>query len=317
MTRPRLVWIAAVAVALIVATAFLAALIWPRNEPTRVTNPVAHAGPFPFVRSLAGTTPDANLQVDASDALVVDAALGRLFDYYLSAQGEKSLPAIRAEIDAELGRRLKPAAAAEARRLLGRYLDYKQALASVETNLQKGTLPAHAARDRLVAMQQLRTQFFSAKESAGLFGFDDAYNADAIARMEISQDHTLNPTQKAAQLAALDAALPAALREARDAPQQVIHSEESVAKLRANGGSDDDVYRMRAAAFSPEAAARFADLDKEEAQWKQRIDQFLVARKNLLADTTQPEGARQAALQRLREEQFKPEELPRLVAYER
>jgi lipase chaperone LimK len=306
------VWMGAVAL----AAAFLVALAWPRSEPTRVVAAPA-ASPFPFVRSLAGTTPDADLKVDAGDALVVDAALGRLFDYYLSAQGEKSLPAIRAEIEAELGRRLKPAAAAEARRLLGRYLDYKQALAGVEVSLQKGTRPAHAARDRLTAMQQLRTQYFSAKESAGLFGFDDAYNADAIARMEISQDRSLNATQKAAQLAALDAALPAPLREARDAPQQVIRLEESVARLRATGGSDDDVYRLRAATLNPEAAARFSELDKEEALWKQRIDTFLIARKNLLAQTALPEAERQAALQQLREAQFTAAELPRLVAYER
>ncbi len=312
-TIPRSVmWMGAVAL----ATVFLGAVVWRHSEPARVVAlPVA--SPFPFVRSLAGTTPDANLKVDAADALVVDAALGRLFDYYLSAQGEKSLPAIRAEIQAELGRRLKPAAAAEARRLLGRYLDYKLALAQVEISLQKGTRPAHAARDRLAAMQQLRTQYFSVKESAGLFGFDDAYNADAIARMEISQDPQLNAAQKTAQFAALDAALPASLREARDAPQQVIRMEESVARLRAGGGSDDDVYRLRAATLTPEAAARFSDLDKEEALWKQRIETFLIARKNLLARTAQPEAERQTALQQLREAQFTAAELPRLVAYER
>ncbi len=310
---PRsVVWMGAV----VIATALLGALVWRSGEPAHVVALPA-ATPFPFVRSLAGTTPDANLKVDAADKLVVDAALGRLFDYYLSAQGEKSLLAIRAEIEAELGRRLKPAAAAEARRLLGRYLDYKRALADVEISLQKGTLPAHAARDRLTAMQQLRTRYFSLTESAGLFGFDDAYNADAIARMEISQDHNLNGAQKTAQFAALDAAMPAALREARDAPQQIIRLEESVVRLRASGGSDDDVYRLRASTLTPEAAARFSDLDKEEALWKQRIDTFLIARKNVLAQTTQPEAERQAALRQLRETQFTAAEQPRLAAYER
>jgi lipase chaperone LimK len=309
----HLKWIGAMALAI----AVLVALAWPSDEPARPTAPAAAANPFPFVRSLAGTTPDADLKVDAADALVVDAALGRLFDYYLSAQGEKTLPAIRAEIEAELGRLLKPSAAAEARRLLGRYLDYKQALAGAEIAMQKGTSPAHAARARLTAMQKLRSQFFSAAESAGLFGFDDAYNADAVARMEISQDQRLSSAQKAAQLAALDAALPAPLREARDAPQQVIKLEESVAQLRANGGSDDDVYRLRASKLTPEAAARFSDLDKEEATWKQRIDQYLNARNNLLAQPAVSETERQATLTQLRETRFTPAELPRLVAYER
>ena len=309
--KMRLMWLAAAS-----AAAFLAVMAWPRAEPPLVA-PARASDPFPFVRSQVGTNPDANLRVDSADALVVDAALGRLFDYYLAAQGEKSLAAIRLEIEAELGRRLKPPAAAEARRLLGRYLDYKRALADVEINLQKDASAAHAARGRLTAMQQLRSQYFSPAESQGLFGFEDAYNTDAIARMEISQNTALNTAQKKAQLAALDAALPPALREARDAPLKVIHMEDAVTKLRAQGGSDDEVYRLRAAAMSPEAAARLSDLDKDEAQWKQRIAQFLVQRKALLENTALPENERQASLQSLREAQFSSAEQPRLVAYER
>ncbi|MFD2270069.1 hypothetical protein ACFS07_00325 [Undibacterium arcticum] len=45
---------------------------------------------------------------------------------------KKPLAAIRKEIEQELERRLKPAAATGAKRLLARYLDYKRALVALE-----------------------------------------------------------------------------------------------------------------------------------------------------------------------------------------
>lgn len=308
----RLIAIGAMALAI----AGLIVWLWPQDRPAPVAAAARQATPFPFVRSLEGTSPDANLRVDEHQALVVDAALGRLFDYYLAAQGEQSLPAIRAEIEAELRRRLQPSAAAEAIRLLGRYLDYKQALVTVESTLQKSASSAHAARDRLLAMQQTRARFFSPQESAGLFGFEDAYNSDAVARMEISQNPALNEIQKTQQFAALDAQLPPALRAARDAPLQVVRLEEEVSKVRKQGGSDDEVYRLRASTLTPEAAARLSEVDRDEAQWKQRIEAYLGERKVLQARSAASPTEQVAALQQLRESRFTAEELPRLVAYE-
>lgn len=304
------VWIGAAA--LVAAFFITAALRQHEADPPPVA---AEPNLFPFVRSLEGTRPDGDIRLDAGDALVVDAQLGRLFDYYLSAVGEKSIDEIRIEIEHELDRRLKPAAAGEAKHLLTRYLDYKRALVDVEKNMQKTGSAAETARGRLTAMQQLRTRFFTAKENGGLFGLDDAYDIDAVTRMEISQDKSLSDAQKKDKLAALDAAMSPALREARDAPLAVVKLEESAQKLRAKGASEDDVYRMRAAALSPEAAARLAAVDQEEIDWKSRITAYLAERGKLV-NANLPEPDRQVALQQLRESRFRADEQRRLPAYE-
>ena len=310
--RNPVIWIGAAALA---AALFIPMLLQQREEPA--PEPVAEPNLFPFVRSLEGTIPDGNIRTASDDALIVDAELGRLFDYYLAALGEKPLDVIRTEIENELDRRLKPRAADEAKRLLARYLDYKRALADVEKNAQLAGGSADAARRRLTALQQARAQFFTPEESQALFGFDDAYDMDALARLEISQDKSLSNAKKQEKLAALDAALSPALREARDAPLAVIRLEESVARMRAEGASEDDIYRMRAAKLSPEAAARFAEVDREEAAWKSRIASFLAERNALLGSTaTLPEAERQAALQQLRETRFDADEQRRLPAYE-
>lgn len=263
----------------------------------------------PFVPSMAGTQPDGRLHA-TGDQLRIDAELRHLFDYYLSALGEAELPAIRAGIEQELARRLTPAAAAQAKRLLGQYLSYKRALAQAET--APGTAPgatlAAAARGRLRAMQTLRTRYFTPTEAAGLFGDADARDQDAIARLELADDQSLADTERQARMRELDRKLPAALQEERTAPQRVLKLEEQVDAARAAGASDDDVFRLRAAATGPVAAGRLAQLDREQADWLRRIAAYRSASGNL--------GENPAAIQQLRDSLFTPGEQKRLGAYE-
>lgn len=298
----------------------LGTLYFTLAKPDAAPQAVAHAEPnyFAFVRSMEGTKPDGDIKTAPGDQLVVDAELGHLFDYYLAGLGEKDLAAIKAEIERELDRRLKPVPAAAAKRLLASYLAYKRALVDIERDLPKNTELAQSARNRLEAMQTLRQRYFTAAESAGLFGATDANDLDTVERLEIGADKSLNAEQKRQKLAALDEKMPAALRAERDAPSQVIRLEDAVQKMRQGGAADDEVYRMRAAALSPEAAGRLAELDRDEADWKARIQRYQGERGKLLAAPAGPDGdaGRQAALQQLRDAQFKPEEQKRLGAYE-
>jgi lipase chaperone LimK len=287
-----------------------AGLLWyslGRADPAAA--PVAGPAPdaFAFVRSMEGTRPDGKVRQDPAGELVVDAELGHLFDYYLAGLGEKDLNAIKREIERTLDQRLAAPAAAKAKRLLASYLDYKRALAGVEKTLPATTSLAAAARARRDAMHKLRTAYFSASEIAGLFGFSDAYDSDALARLEIQQNAKLDPAQKAVKLAALDRQMPAALREEREAPARIVNTEAKVADLRAQGATDDDIYKMRAAAFSPDAANRLADLDREEAEWKRRIGDYLAQRGS---------ARDEASLQYLRDKHFSAAEQLRLGAYE-
>lgn len=300
------------------ALAALGAAIWfmlARGGAAPAPEPVPRADPnyFAFVRSMEGTRPDGQLRQDAADKLVVDAELGHLFDYYLAGLGEKPLAAIRVEIGRELDRKLRPIPAAQAKRLLDSYLEYKRALVNVERALPPQATPLAGARARLAALQQLRHDFFNDEEIAGLFGASDIYDNDALARMEISADTSLTPEQRKQKLAALDRSLPAAMREDRDAPARVLKLEEAVQQARAQGAGDNEIYRMRATAFTPEAAARLADLDREEADWARRIAQYKAERQQLASPGAAPDAA---ALQHLRDTLFSADEQKRLDAYE-
>jgi lipase chaperone LimK len=276
----------------------------------------ATAAPAPAIArtSLAGTTPDGAATASADDQLRLSPALIRLFDYWLSTTGELPLAEIRAQAERDLDGRLGPTAARQAKDLLARYFAFKSAL-KLQRPAQSGPgRGVDALRAGLRTMLSLRARYFSAEESQVLFGADDARATASLARMEIEQDPALDAAQRRARLAALDASLPADERAARDAPLAVIRLNDAAARLRAQGGSEDDVYRLRAAAVSPEAANRLADLDRDEAAWQARIAAYRAERARLLA--APDDEARQSSLAALRQRLFTPEEQRRLVAYE-
>jgi len=282
------------------------------TAPGPLPAPTAAAStPPPFVPSMAGTRPDGLPDTAAGAALKVDAELRHLFDYYLSALGEADLPAIRSGIERELEQRLAPAAAAEAKRLLGQYLAYKRALAEAERGQgapASGASFAAAARNRLLAMQELRKRHFSPAEAAGLFGDTDARDQDAIARLEVVDDKTLSPAQRLQRMADLDRKLPPALQEERTAPQRILNIEQQVETARKGGAGEDELFRLRAAAFDPQAAGRLAQLDREQADWLRRIAAYRSASAGLAGN--------QAAIQQLRDSLFTSFEQKRLGAYE-
>jgi lipase chaperone LimK len=299
---------------------------WQQSGPREVVTltPRAQAGgPTPFARSLQGTLPDGDLQTSRSSSetegsgALAYGELRRLFDYYLSTVGEQSVEAITAQIRSELQRRLPSAKAQRAQQLLERYVAFKRDLVGLEGKPDLSGNAVAAIRQRMLAVQDLRSHHFSADENQGMFGFEDAYDMDAVARLEISQNPALNAEQKRQQLAALDVSLPAALRADREASNVVVRIEQQASNMRAQGASEDDIYRMRAKELDPQAATRLADVDREEAGWKSRIANYRDARDKLLqASSNATESERKASLTQLQQSLFNEAERPRLAAYE-
>lgn len=306
-------WVAGVVAAVALVAIGLVGL--PASAPAAASAPAPAAHDAPLATtSLAGTTPDGAASATAGDALVLDPALIRLFDYWLTTVGERPLATIRAQVEHDLDGRLGPRAAQQAKDVFARYLQFKEALKT-----QRPAKPAGRGvdilREGLRMMQALRATCFTDAESQALFGPQDVEASAALARMAIEQDPSLDATQRQQRLAALDAQLPASVRAEREAPLAVVHLEEAAQRIRASGGSEDDVYRMRAAATSPEAANRLADVDREEAAWKARVATY-QAQRNALLSSPGGEAEHATAMGELRDRLFTPQEQRRLAAYE-
>jgi len=217
-------------IAVILVTAFFSLEIFKPDNKSQKIHLAADDHQFAFVHSLEGTSADGAIQEDRDGNLQLDAELKRLFDYYLSAIGEKNLPEIQSQIEKILDQKLQVKAAAQAKELLKRYITFKQALVELEKsaskNVSANTDLFSAVNNKWQNMRQLRSQFFSEKEIQAMFGFDDAYDQDALSRLAISQDNTLTDAEKRHQLQILDKNMPADLKAAKDAPYQVIRLEE-------------------------------------------------------------------------------------------
>lgn len=277
-----------------------------------------------LVRSQEGTAPDGDLRLWAQGKTLSGlggdlpyAELRRLFDYYLSGLGEQGLATIVARIERELQSQLPAAQQEAARALLHKYLGYKQALVALDKAPEAQGQGVDAIRKRFDAMLALRGKFFTPREDEALFGFDDAYDRDAIARLEIHQNSGLSEAQKRERLAVLDAAMPAAVKAEREAPRQIINLENQVAALRAQGATDAQVFALRAKALNPEAAQRLAEVDRDEQAWQTRIADYQRERQQVLkSNANNNTSERDATLAQLQQSRFSPQEIPRLVAYE-
>lgn len=309
MTRGRL------AAGVLIAVALAAAILFLQAERTGGLVLQAEQPSSPFARSLEGTVPDGTFHNGRGDLVLGEALLDR-FEYYLTTLGERTLDEVRVQIDRELDKELKPADASAAKQLFGRYVEFKAALATLKPTPTNESNPVAAVRRQQEQVRAIRAKHFTPLELATLFGERDRLDADALARIEIQRDSTLTPGQKQEQLAALDAQLPARIREGR-APDAKHHGlMEAEAAARARGASEADLFKLRAEWIGAGAAERLAAEDREEAAWRQRIHAYLTEKNRLMAQAGLAEADRQTQIQRLREQSFTAEERLRLGAYE-
>jgi lipase chaperone LimK len=320
--RPGAVLVGGVAGVLVVGL-----LVWWQlpKVPVNATE-IAPATPYtvlPRALSLVGTDVDGLQPASALRPLpdgrggALDyAALKRNFDYHLSTVGELSVEAIAATIRAELARSFPPQQAQAAQGLLARYLEFKRGLVDLEAEFAKQAPGLATLRARFAAMQTLRARYFNGLEEDAMFALEDASDLDALARIAVAADSTLDPAQRRARLAALDQTLPRSLREDREAPRAILKLEAQVQTLRASGDTDHAVYQLRAKTLGSPAADRLAGVDRDEQAWQQRIAAYQAQYETLGASLKNASAAeREQAVGDLQRRLFSSQEIPRLAAY--
>ncbi|WP_437767762.1 lipase secretion chaperone [Sorangium sp. So ce764] len=283
--------------------------------PTRVRQALSVARPPAAPRpptsaappSLRGTDVDGAVTVDERGDLVVGPELLGLFDYFLSATGEEPAPAIRARVVAAIRERAAGRGAEQAIALFDRYLGYREAAG--EARVEQEADPAA----RLAALRAIRRAWFGEAAAARLFGDEEREIEAAIEESRILADEALSPEERDARIAEVEAALPEAVREAREAATRPLAQQAEEQALRDAGASDEALRAHRVATVGPEAADRLAELDRHRAAWQQRLDAFAGARADIEATVADPD-ARRAEGEALLDGSFTPEERLRVRA---
>ncbi len=269
--------------------------------------------------SLDGTEVPDGLQVDAQGRLIATMQLRDIFDYFLSSLGEEDLDTLVARIRAYLSNNLPEAAAFEANRILDGYLAWRDNLASIQEagGVSASELDLQAVRAQQDAVRASCQRFLDAQVCAVFFAEQQLRDDYDIARIAILQDDSLSANEKAARVASLTAALPAPMQQQIDAVTRYQTLQAITTSLQQEGGDAAALRTVREQVVGVEAADRLEQLDQQRAQFNARIDQWLMERGALLANTGLSATDRDAQISRLRAQRFSAEELTRVQALER
>lgn len=215
-------------------------------------------------QSLIGTDVDGRLNLDPAGRFVLDADAVRLFDYFLTTEGEVDDVARRALVERE-ALRLGDSAAS----VMAWYEAYCEYRRRFDAAIEKAG-PAADGAELLARVRQARA------ETVGdhpLFAEDDRLVEDAIA-MKRAMNGEPGEAARRMQFAAMfmhQSEADAIASRAARAPEALREME---ATLRATGASPDAIRALRVERVGAAAADRLAALDARRAAWQARVDAF-------------------------------------------
>jgi len=257
------------------------------------------------------------LPLDAGGHLAKSRAVRDFFDYCLTARSDLNAAALDALVVREIAAQLDGTAAQpQALDVWHRYRAYLDALAK---------LPEAGAVDKsdLSALQLALDQRASiASRTLGdwsqpFFGAEQWRQRYDLARLKIAQDRTLTDAQKAERLAALAQQMPADERAARQKADRQQAAIDQIAQLQKSGATPDAMRAQLTQTLGPEAAARVARMQQDDASWQSRYADYAAQRAQIGAAGLSPQD-RDAQIAALRQRMFtKPGEAIRAASLDR
>lgn len=261
--------------------------------------------------SLEGTSlPGGWAKTDSNGSLVPTPQLRQLFEYYLAALGEETLPQLVARIEQALARLEEPARS-EAMTTLGNYLDYKLALGDLEVTYGNATsLDANEMQQRMAEIRALRRTWMDAQTADAFFASDEAVDQFQIEQLRIRTDGSLSDGEREQALERAEQALPAPIREARRETRKFTDYQ----KARSQFADDPEALRTwREERFGDEAARQLEKVEAEQRAWDNKWQSYSSALREL-DDLGLAGPEREAAVDSLRDEYFEGAEKLRAEA---
>lgn len=294
-----------------IASAIIAASKTPNSDQQFIT------GLENLPASLHDTEVDGGFELDADGNLIITNRIRQLFDYFLSAQGEESLPTIVQRLRAYIHNTLPGDAAAEAEQLLESYIGYLDDVAALDSTVTPGQAidPAQlrAQKEQLAAIRAGR---FDAVANEAFFAEEEAYDRYTLARLEVMQDENLSADERASRLAVLENQLPPELQESMRDITRYQDLQTLTQEWQESDGSPANLQQMRENLVGREAAERLAKLDQERAQWQQRVDSWLRERAAILSNAGISEADKERQIDAARNRLFNEQEQIRVRSLE-
>ncbi|MBY8608995.1 lipase secretion chaperone [Burkholderia arboris] len=266
--------------------------------------------------SLAGSSAP-RLPLDAGGHLAKSRAVRDFFDYCLTAQSDLSAAALDAFVVREIAAQLDGTVAqVEALDVWHRYRAYLDALAKLRDAgaVDKSDLGAL----QLALDQRASIAYRTLGDwSHPFFGAEQWRQRYDLARLKITQDRSLTDAQKAERLAALEQQMPADERAAQARVDRQRAAIDQIAQLQKSGATPDAMRAQLTQTLGPEAAARVAQMQQDDATWQSRYADYAVQRAQIASAGLSPQD-RDAQIAALRQRVFtKPGEAVRAASLDR
>ncbi|AWV03544.1 lipase secretion chaperone [Burkholderia sp. JP2-270] len=266
--------------------------------------------------SLAGSSAP-RLPLDAGGHLAKVRAVRDFFDYCLTAQSDLSAVALDALVVREIAAQLDATAAqADALDVWRRYRAYLDALAKLRDAgaVDKSDLGAL----QLALDQRASIAYRTLGDwSQPFFGAEQWRQRYDLARLKVAQDRTLTDAQKAERLAALEQQMPADERAAQQRVDRQRAAIDQIAQLQKSGATPDAMRAQLTQTLGPEAAARVAQMQQDDASWQSRYADYAAQRAQIESAGLSPKN-RDAQIAALQQRVFtKPGEAVRAASLDR
>ena len=261
------------------------------------------------LKTFRGAQVDGALRTGLHGELVVDMALRRWIDFYLSARGEVELNELVAAMHAEMAQLPQPGQN-QAIDLLEDYLGYLAALGNYDEEAQRRLSGADfdAMAGRLEWQKRLRREWLEPNVVAAFFGEDEAMDDYTLERIRLVKQGA-----SAEELATLEQTLPDELQQLRARSRLITNMHQQESDLRANGASAADVQAWRVQQFGAEAAGRLAEVDQRREQWQSRLRDYQQYSQSLALKGLS-ENDRNQLLESYQQRHFSEDEIKRLPA---
>lgn len=264
--------------------------------------------------SLADLPPPAPVNLTAQGDLLVDAQLRQLFEHYLSALGEETLPQVLVRIKYALAQQLTGKALEQGMALLEAYVQYRNQQGVIRADYEQRAAGAFSP-DTILAMKQAERQarqlYFPDAQSQALFGDQDQIEDAMLERLAINTNHALSQEERQQQLQAVQARLVERLDAHAQQPVQQILDQDR--QLLADAAAPEDLTHSRTQRFGPDVAQRLAARDQARAHWQARVASYRISLLPLLAN----KPVDHQLIADLRHYHFAGPELARIAALDR
>lgn len=261
------------------------------------------------------TEVNCQLRLDNANRLIVNEQTRNCFEYFITQYGEKDLKQIKHDFKTYIQQNYKEPALGQIIDLWNRYINYREKLGDLHPpNIDKEDPQYY--QSIFANMKNLRKQLFSNYEIEGLFGTEDTYHEYTLNRMTVLADKSLTEAQKAQKLKDLFNQLPEDWKANLEQLNKLEDLRKLTADIKARGGSAQDIHQMRMNLVGPEATQRLEALDEQRNDWKDKVNQYLDERDNIMK-SGMSDKAKQQAVQKLRTQHFnKPQQQLRVGTFE-